>query len=145
MMNFILELFSKLTTYDIVFIIIILVSVIFATIRGGVSEILSLSTWFISLWLMHRFGTILNQYLPNSISNHMVRMSIVYSSIFLIVAILIAIIKKLANPAIKNTGLNGVNHFIGFVFGVIRGLLICALIILIIDVLSFDKTQSIKQ
>jgi membrane protein required for colicin V production len=129
---------TGLTIYDIVFLGIILVSAIFATIRGGIAELLSLSVWFIALWAMHQFGAYLNHYIPNNISNQLIRSAIVYLTLFIIVAIIVSLIKKLIAPIINNIGLNGLNYLLGFIFGIVRGVIICAIIIVVIEMLSLD-------
>ena len=39
-----------LSNYDFIFGAIILVSIVFGIFRGGVAELLSMSTWFIALF-----------------------------------------------------------------------------------------------
>lgn len=129
---------NNLMLYDIVFLLIILVSTLFGLFRGGVAELLSLSTWFIALWAMHKFGAYLNNYIPNNISNPLLRSIIIYFIVFIVVAIIIAILKKLIHPIINSIGLNGLNYLIGFIFGIMRGVMICAIIIVVIEMLNLD-------
>ncbi len=130
------------STYDIAFIGIIASSAILALIRGGLSEILSLSSWFITIWLMRKFGNYIDHLLPHSVTNQLIRNALIFIIIFIIVAIIIALIKKLCNKFISTIGLNSVNYLLGIVFGVVRGILISALLIIVIEMLNFDPIHN---
>ena len=132
------------SNYDLIFLGIIVISVIFALMRGGISEILSLSSWFIALWLMHKYGNIINHLIPQSISNTLIRSILVYVAIFILVAIGISIIKKLFSKIISSLNLGGLNYLLGFIFGMIRGIFICAIIVIVIEMLNLDYTHSWK-
>lgn len=128
--------------YDLIFFAIITISAIFALIRGGIAEILSISSWFIALWLMHKYGETVNHLIPHNISSALIRSIIVYATIFILVAIVIALIKKLFANVIDKLGLGGLNYLIGFVFGILRGIFLCAIIIIVIEMLNIDNTHN---
>jgi membrane protein required for colicin V production len=131
--------------YDIAFFGIIAFSTIFGFIRGGLSEILSLGSWLIAFWLMHNLGNGVEHLLPNSITNHLFRNVIAFIIIFVVVAIFIAIIKKILSSILTVIGLNGLNYLIGIVFGVLRGILICAVLVIIVNMLSLDQGRSYQK
>ena len=131
--------------YDIIFFGIISFSAILAFIRGGVAEILSLSVWFIAFWVMYRFGGAMDKFIPASITNHLIRSVIVFIVSFIIIAIIITIIKKLLANVISAIGLGGLNYLIGILFGIVRGILICALLVIVIKVLNFDNSNSFQK
>src|SRR5579863_1651790 len=130
------------STYDIIFFGIIAFSAVLAFIRGGIVEILSLSTWFIAFWALHKFGTSLEPFIPNSISKDLLRSIIIFIVIFLIIAIAMAILKKLLANFINTIGLGGLNYIIGIGFGIIRGIFACALLIIVIQMLDLDSSKS---
>lgn len=127
-----------LSNYDFVFAAIILISALLALIRGGVAELLSLSTWFIALFVMRNYAIFIEAYLPAIVSNELLRSLLTYIIAFLIVAIIITIIKAIFHKAIRNLGLNGLNGLIGLLFGVGRGIILCALIILLVEIFNLD-------
>ena len=133
------------SNYDIIFFGIISFSAIIAFIRGGMVEILSLSVWFISIWFMHQFGGFIDKYIPNTITNQFARSVIVFIISFIIVAIFMAITKKLLANVISAIGLGGLNYLIGILFGIVRGLLICALLVIATKVLNFDNSNSFQK
>ncbi|MCC2645492.1 MAG: hypothetical protein K0R94_1270, partial [Burkholderiales bacterium] len=65
--------------------------------------------------------------------------------IFLIVAIVMALIKKLLANFITTIGLGGLNYMIGIGFGIIRGIFACALLIIVIQTLNLDNNKSYTQ
>jgi membrane protein required for colicin V production len=130
------------SSYDIIFLGIIAFSAILALIRGGITELLSLSVWFIAFWVMHRYGTWLDNYLPNSVTNQLARSCIIFMCAFIAVAIGMAIIKRLCASIISSIGLGGLNYLLGFAFGIIRGILFCAVLIIVIEMLNLDPANS---
>lgn len=133
---------NSINIFDLSFSIIIILSAIIALFRGAVVEILSLSTWFIAFWATHKFATYLNPYVPNIIENKLLRSGVIYLLLFILIAILITILKKLLSGLIKNIGLTGLDRLLGLLFGTIRGLLICAIIIIIIKVFDLNNTDT---
>lgn len=127
------------SNYDIIFFGIIAFSAIFAFIRGGMVEILSLSVWFIAFWVMNQFGGFMDKFIPASISNQLARSAIVFIVSFVTVAIIITIVKKILANAISAVGLSGLNYLIGVLFGIVRGVLICAILVIVIKMLNFDN------
>ncbi len=127
--------------YDIIFLIIIGASAIFACIRGAIAEILGLSVWFIALWSMSHYGYLISQHLEPSITNTMLRSFVVFVVIFVAVAILIAICKKLLVNTSSMIGLGSLNYLLGAVFGVIRGIFICAFLVVVIELLNLDPSH----
>ena len=134
-----------LTNYDFIFLIIIGVSSILALIRGGVSELLSLCTWIIVYYIIGHYATTLDTFIPNMVSNHILRTSIVFISVFILVAIFIAIVKKLTLNMISSIGLGGLNYVLGFIFGIIRGIILCALLVVIVEIFNLDNSHGWKK
>jgi membrane protein required for colicin V production len=133
---------SHLSNYDFVFGTIIIVSTIFAIIRGGVAELLSLSTWFLALFAMRRYASTLEQLIPNLITNSFLRSILSYIIAFAAVAILISLIKMMFHKFIHSFGLGGLNYAIGAVFGIARGLIISALVILLLETFNIDPSHT---
>ncbi|MBP9741826.1 MAG: CvpA family protein [Burkholderiales bacterium] len=130
------------SNYDLIFLGIILFSAIVALFRGAIAEIFSLGVWIISFIVLHRFSFLLDKYIPNNITNPFLRSAIIFISSFIIIAILMAIIKHVCTSIINSTGLGGLNRFLGIVFGIVRGILICAVLVLIIEILKLDAQHS---
>ena len=128
--------------YDTIFLGIIAVSTVIALFRGAINELLSLSVWFITFALMQHFGNFIEAKILSSITNNLLSGFIVFVGAFILVAIVIAIIKKLCSSLIKSIGLGGLNYLLGSLFGAIRGILICAIIVFIVEILKIDTDHS---
>ncbi len=130
------------SNYDVIFIGITLASAVLAMFRGAVSELLSLSTWFLAFTLMTHYSELMDRFIPQSISNPFFRSIIIFIIAFIIIAICITIIKKIFANIIKSIGLGGLNMVLGFLFGAIRGVLICSFIVILIEILKFDSNHT---
>jgi membrane protein required for colicin V production len=56
-----------------------------------------------------------------------------------------AFLKKLLNNFIKLIGLIGLNYIIGIGFGIIRGIFVCALLVIVIQMFNLDNSKSYTQ
>ncbi len=128
--------------YDAIFLCIIAASTVIALFRGAINELLSLSVWFIAFAFMQHFGNFIEAKIPSSITNTLLRGFIVFVVAFILVAIIIAILKKICASIIKSIGLGGLNYLLGALFGVIRGILICAILVFIVETFQIDKDHS---
>lgn len=133
-----------LSNYDFIFGAIILVSVIFGIFRGGVAELLSMSTWFIALFVMRKYSGEIEKLIPQLVSNSMLRSLVSYIVAFIAVAIVIMLIKIMFHKFIHSLGLGGLNYFIGALFGIARGLVISALIIVVVEMFNMDDKHTWK-
>lgn len=131
-----------LSNYDFVFGGIILISAILAMLRGGVAELLSLSTWFLAFFVMRRYAEIIEKIIPAVISNELFRSLLTYLIAFLLVAVIMMLIKLAFHKLIQSLGLGGLNYMLGVIFGLLRGLIICALLIIILEIFNLDQEQS---
>lgn len=132
---------QNLSNYDFIFGVIILVSAIFGIIRGGVAELLATSSWFIALFIMHEYSDHIKELIPSVIENNILRSLLSYVIAFVGVKIIITLIKIIFHKVIKDLGLGGLNYLIGALFGTARGLIICALLIIVIEFFHFDMQQ----
>lgn len=131
-----------LTNYDFLFIAIIGTSTVMAMLKGGVAQLLSLSTWFIALFVSKKYNTQIEAFLPEVVSNAMLRTLLGYVITFVAVAIIITLIKMIFHNFIRSFGLGGLNITIGAIFGAIRGIIICSILIIIIEMIGMDKQHS---
>lgn len=132
---------SQLSNYDFIFGSIIIASAVLSIFRGGVSELLSLSTWFIALFVMRNYGLLISKIIPEIISNQLLRSLLSYIIAFIAVAVVITIVKLIFHKVIHSFGLSGLNYLIGAIFGIIRGIIVCALVVLVIEMLHNDATH----
>lgn len=131
-----------LTNYDFLFIAIILVSTVLAMLKGGVAQLLSLSTWFIALFITKHYNEQVESAIPDLVSNVMLRTLLGYLMVFIAVAVVITIIKIFFHKFIHSFGLNGINMAIGAAFGFVRGVIICSIVVIFVEMVGMDTTHS---
>lgn len=133
---------AQFSNYDVGFGLIILASAIFAIVRGGVAEILSLSSWFIAVFVAYHYGKFLDASLKLVIDHELLRGLITYLIAFIIIFIIISIIRKICEKFIKSAGLSELNYLIGLTFGVLRGIIICGLGVMAIEGFNLDNKHA---
>lgn len=109
---------------------IIVISALFSLMRGFVREALSLIGWLAAFWVALTFSGSLAQEFLMSIGLPSVRMVVAFTLLFVVALVLTAILNRLAGQLVKRTGLTGTDRMIGMVFGVARGVVLVAVIVL---------------
>ena len=116
---------------DIAIAVIILVSALIGVFRGFIREILSLASWVIALYIAWTFAPLGATYLEPYISQPPLRVVAAFVGIFVVALIVASIIAYLVYKLFALAGIKGVDRSLGFLFGVLRGVLIVAILILV--------------
>ena len=115
---------------DIAIIVILLISTIIGIFRGFIREILSLASWLIALYVAWTFAEMGATYLEPYISQPPLRIVAAFAGIFIVVLILASIIGYVVYRLFALAGITGVDRSLGAVFGIARGVVIVAILIL---------------
>ncbi|MCU7891875.1 MAG: CvpA family protein [Candidatus Thiodiazotropha sp. (ex Ustalcina ferruginea)] len=124
---------------DILIIAIIALSAIISLIRGFVQEALSLATWIAAFILAWFFFRPLAVELEPWIDVQSIRLGVAYAIILLLVLILGAVINHFMKVLVDTTGLSGTDRLIGIFFGVARGAVVVAVIVLLAGLTPFPN------
>ncbi len=116
---------------DIVVLAIIGISVVIGLFRGLIKESISLATWILALWVGLSFGPQLAGLLPFSVGSQTVQSLIGIVILFVIVILAGGIVNYLVGQLVDRSGLSGTDRMLGIVFGVLRGGLIVAGLVLL--------------
>lgn len=119
-----------MTIFDLVVLIIFIVSVLLSIVRGIVRESLSLAGWVVAYMAAKIFAKDFLIVLPLSITDDSLRMVISYVAVFLAVLIVMSMVTMLASALIRTVGLGLVDRSLGALFGFARGLLVVLLLVL---------------
>ena len=124
---------------DYVIIGIITLSALIGLLRGLVREALSLTAWVVAIWVAvefsGRFAPLLTQY----ISVPSLRLIAAFAALFLGILILIGIINFIIVRLLAKTGLGGTDQMLGVVFGIARGVVVIAILVLLGGATPFPK------
>lgn len=110
---------------------VIVISALFSLMRGFVREALSLIGWLAAFWVALSFSNALAEQFLMSIGLPSVRMVVAFTLLFVVTLVLTAIVNRLAGQLVKRTGLSGTDRMIGMVFGVARGVVLVAVMVLL--------------
>lgn len=116
---------------DYAILAIIGVSVAISIWRGFTKEALSLAGWIIAAWVALTFADNLQVLLEPHIEVPSLRLIVAFTILFIATLFIAGLVNYLAVQVIKKTGLSGTDRMLGVIFGVARGALVVALLVLI--------------
>lgn len=110
---------------------IIGVSVLISLWRGFTKEALSLAGWVIAVWVALTFADRLQVLLEPHISVPSLRLMVAFAILFVATLFIAGLVNYLAVQVIKKTGLSGTDRMVGVFFGVARGCVVVAVLVLV--------------
>lgn len=110
---------------------VIVISLIIGLFRGFVKEAFSLLTWVVAIFIGLTFSREFSSYLDALISYPSARMAVAFVVLFIATLIVGGIIGFLLGELVKKTGLTGSDRFAGMIFGIGRGMLVVALLVML--------------
>jgi len=116
---------------DVVILALIALSAILSLFRGFVREAVALATWLVALMVSMAFYEDLAAILSQWISTPSAQKITAFAVLFVCVLLLGAIVNYLAGKLVDKTGLTGTDKMLGIVFGVARGGVIVAILVLL--------------
>ena len=116
-----------LTSLDYVYIIVLLASTVWATIRGGVYETIATLSWvvaavaarFASPWLDGVFQDWFK--LPDST---VVTLVASYFVVFFVILLVVGFVNQKLRDKIQDSIMNVTDHTLGVIFGIVRGVVV---------------------
>ena len=119
---------SALTLIDYGAIILLLISGGLATLRGMTRELLGLAGWPLSFIAAKLSAPYLEPVLTDLIRIEGISAALAWGAPFVIIVIFWFAFASLASPGLSKAGLGGLDRWLGFLFGLIRGFLIVLMI-----------------
>ena len=116
---------------DIAILALIVLSAVLSLFRGFVKEALALASWLVALWVALVFYEDFAAVLAQWIAEPPLQKIIAFTVLFILVLLIGAAINYLAGKLVSKTGLAGTDRMLGVVFGVARGSVIVAILVLL--------------
>ena len=139
-MNFLDDILSKISFFDLAFVIITILSLIKCTRKGFILSILSASKWLLAYILTLILFPKAKPYVEDIIDNEYVLDISLGVSIFVVVIFIILLINKGISKTVRYSGLGTLDTFFGFWFGFVRSYLICVCLFATVNIVyNFEK------
>ncbi len=113
--------------FDVLILIIILISAVLAFFRGFSLELLSISGWIISFYGSFTYGSKLVNISNKFINNIFVSNIVSYVFVFIVIFIFFTFLTRKFSVYIKESYVGLIDKSLGFVFGLARGYIIVGL------------------
>lgn len=120
-----------MTVIDYVILGIVLLSAIAGLMRGFLREICSLITWILAVWIAWHFGEKVEPYLGGELGEPPFSTWAGRVIVFLIVLLIGTAIGALIAHLVRLSIFSGLDRFLGFVLGAVRGLIVLGLVVII--------------
>lgn len=110
---------------------IIVLSALVSLWRGFMKEAISLVTWIMAFWVAIGFSDLLAIRLQSWIETPSLRLIVAFTTLFLITLLIGAMVNHFVSLAVQKTGLSGTDRMIGAFFGLARGVVLVAVLVLL--------------
>ena len=124
MIDLVEELYKSISSIDLAFSIITILSIIKCYRKGFVLSILAMSKWLFAYIITLIIFPRAKPYLKGVIDNEYILDLVLGVSIFIIIIFLVLLISKGISKAVKYTGLGSLDAIFGFFFGFVRSYII---------------------
>ena len=116
---------------DYAIIALVALSAVIGLFRGFVREALSLLAWAAAIFVALSFAPLAGAYLEPYIETNSIRHVAAFAGLFLATLIVGAIINYLLVLLVRKSGIGGTDRFLGLIFGVARGGVVVAILVLL--------------
>lgn len=126
-------------TIDYLIIAILLLSMIVGFFRGFFPELVSILTWIVAIFAAMNFSGLVEPYLQGKLGSVVVELWAARLIMFVVTLILGGLLGQLVSLLIDKSGLSGTDRMLGLVFGVVRGAVILGAMLILGQLLGFQK------
>ena len=130
---------------DYTIIGLIVFSTVISFFRGFTREIVSFFVWIFGILIALKFAGSLQIYFVTWTSSSMIRYIIAFLLLFFIVFMVGVLLNTLIHLFIEKVGLSITDRLLGVFFGVARGLVIVAVILMFVSVSSIQETTVVSE
>ena len=134
MVEYLKELYENILAFDLIYIIITLLSLIKCSRHGFILSLLAAAKWLLAYVVTLILFSRIKPYVDGFIDNEYILDIILGVGIFIVVIFLVLMVNKGISRAVKYSGLGKLDTVFGFFFGFLRGYVICVCIFSTINI-----------
>lgn len=124
---------------DYFILAIIVISALLSLWRGFFREALSLISWLAALWVAMLYFDELGRYLARWIDTPSVRGAVAFVMLFVGTVMVGGVVSFLVDKLVEKSGLTATDRALGVVFGVARGVVIVAVLVMLAGLTSVPQ------
>ena len=129
---------------DVILIAIMLISGFLAMVRGFTREVLSIFSWAMAavaaLLLTPKYAYLLEPY----INNPSIAQIVFAAGVFIVTLIIVSLITFRVSDSVLDSRVGAVDRTLGFVFGLVRGFLLVAIVFILFSALARDQPDWVR-
>lgn len=118
---------------------ILVLSAAISILRGFTREAISLLGWIVAFWVALTFTPMLADRMQTLIPTPSIRIGVAFVALLMACLLIAGIVNFFAAKVIDKTGLSGTDRVLGIVFGVVRGVVVVALLVLLAGLTTMPK------
>ena len=122
------DFYENIVVFDIIYLIITLLSLVKCLRKGFVLSLLEAAKWLLAYVITLILFPRIKPYVDGIMDNEYVLDIVLGVGLFIVVIFLILMINKAISKAVKFSGLGKLDTIFGFFFGFVRGYVICVCI-----------------
>ncbi len=115
-----------MAVFDIIIIVVIVLSIAIGLWRGFIREVLSLLSWILAFWVAFSYTPVAGLYLEPHIETPVLRTLAAFSGLFLGTLLVASLASYLLHKMFAATGITRTDRTLGAAFGLLRGVVIVA-------------------
>lgn len=124
---------------DYAILVILFVSALISVFRGFLREAISLAGWVLAFWLALTFSSDVGVVLERHISLPSVREGVAFFVIFAGTLVVTGVVMYLVRLIVDKTDISGTDRALGIVFGLARGVVIVAVLVMLAGLTAVPK------
>ena len=129
----------RMIAVDYIILAIIIISAVMGLVRGLLREAIAVITWVLAIILAWSFGSTLEPMLGGILVGSPLRIWAARAIIFVFVLLLGGAVSVILGHFVRVSMFAGMDKFLGFVFGIIRGVVIVGAFTIAIQALRMDE------
>lgn len=126
---------------DYLVLLAILISALVGLMRGFLREVVGLAAWIVALFLAWHFSDLIEPHLGGLLAGSAVRPWAARVIIVLVVVLLGTLLAGTLSHFVRLSLFSGTDRFLGFMFGLFRGLVLFGVFVILAHVLRLDDER----